>query len=55
MSHLTYTNYEGFREIAKKETHYSQAVRIGDIMQISGQGMCLYIGNLQLEQKLNSK
>jgi hypothetical protein len=38
MSHLTYTNYAGFGERAKKDIHYSQAVRIGDFIEISGQG-----------------
>ncbi|KAF2183459.1 YjgF-like protein [Zopfia rhizophila CBS 207.26] len=38
MSHLQYFDYEGFGVRVRKETHYSQAVRIGDIIEISGQG-----------------
>jgi enamine deaminase RidA (YjgF/YER057c/UK114 family) len=38
MSHLTYTDYEGFGQRVRKDTHYSQAVRIGDFIEISGQG-----------------
>jgi len=41
MSHLQYSDYEGFGQKARKEIHYSQAVRIGDIIEISGQGMAL--------------
>jgi len=39
MAHLTYTNYEGAGEWAKVNLGYSQAVRIGDIIETSGQGM----------------
>ncbi|KAF4334849.1 L-PSP endoribonuclease family [Fusarium beomiforme] len=38
MSHLTYTSYEGYGERAKKDLWYSQAVRVGDIIECSGQG-----------------
>lgn len=38
MSHLKYFDYEGYGEMARKEIHYSQAVRHGDIIEISGQG-----------------
>lgn len=38
MSHLTYTAYEGYGERAKKDLWYSQAVRVGDIIECSGQG-----------------
>jgi len=41
MAHLTYTNYEGFGERAKENYWYSQAVRIGDTIEISGQGKSL--------------
>lgn len=37
MSHLQYFAYKGFGERVQKDTHYSQAVRIGDIIKISGQ------------------
>ncbi|KAK2803388.1 hypothetical protein FQN50_007047 [Emmonsiellopsis sp. PD_5] len=38
MSHLNYCDYEGFGQTARKNTHYSQAVRIGDRIECSGQG-----------------
>ncbi|PGH18253.1 hypothetical protein AJ79_00592 [Helicocarpus griseus UAMH5409] len=38
MSHLNYCEYEGFGQTARKNTHYNQAVRIGDIIECSGQG-----------------
>ncbi|KAF2014758.1 YjgF-like protein [Aaosphaeria arxii CBS 175.79] len=38
MSHLQYFDYKGFGERVRKDTHYSQAVRIGDRIEISGQG-----------------
>ncbi|KAF2276810.1 YjgF-like protein [Westerdykella ornata] len=38
MSHLQYFSYEGFGDRVRKDTHYSQAVRIGDVVKISGQG-----------------
>ncbi|SPO07328.1 related to L-PSP endoribonuclease family protein [Cephalotrichum gorgonifer] len=38
MSHLQYFSYEGFGDRVRTETHYSQAVRIGDKIEISGQG-----------------
>ncbi|MBE3046040.1 hypothetical protein IMZ48_26570 [Candidatus Bathyarchaeota archaeon] len=41
MSHLQYFSYEGFGDRVRKETHYSQAVRIGDKIEISGQGESL--------------
>lgn len=37
MSHLRYFTYPGFGERVQKDTHYSQAVRIGDVIKISGQ------------------
>ncbi|ETN39564.1 uncharacterized protein HMPREF1541_05790 [Cyphellophora europaea CBS 101466] len=37
MSHLQYFTYKGFGERVQKDTHYSQAVRIGNIVKISGQ------------------
>jgi enamine deaminase RidA (YjgF/YER057c/UK114 family) len=36
MSHLKYSNYEGYGE--RMSGGYSQAVRIGDRIEISGQG-----------------
>lgn len=43
MSHLQYFDYEGFGERVRKETHYSQAVRIGNIIKISGQGLLPHV------------
>jgi len=39
MSHLQYKSYGGYGDYAKKELHYSQAVRVGDVVEISGQGI----------------
>lgn len=41
MSNLKYTDYEGFGERMKEALNYSQAVRIGDRIEISGQGAFL--------------
>jgi len=38
MAHLTYSNYEGYGEYAKENLHYSQLVRVGDVLELSGQG-----------------
>jgi len=38
MSHLQYFDYEGFGDKMKGYLNYSQAVRIGDRIEISGQG-----------------
>ncbi|KAJ4364928.1 hypothetical protein N0V95_000575 [Ascochyta clinopodiicola] len=38
MSHLQYFDYPGFGEHAKKDFNYSQAVRIDNRIEISGQG-----------------
>ncbi|KAF2728020.1 YjgF-like protein [Polyplosphaeria fusca] len=38
MSHLQYFDYPGFGERVRKETYYSQAVRIDNRIEISGQG-----------------
>ncbi|KAL2822878.1 Endoribonuclease L-PSP/chorismate mutase-like protein [Aspergillus granulosus] len=38
MSHLQYFNYPGFGEWAAENFYYSQAVRIGDQIKLSGQG-----------------
>jgi hypothetical protein len=38
MSHLTYYNYEGFGQEAHQNYSYSQAVRVGDRIECSGQG-----------------
>ena len=38
MAHLPYFNYKGFGEMASEKYWYSQAVRIGDRIECSGQG-----------------
>ena len=38
MAHLQYFNYEGYGQRMRKEQHYSQAVRVGNIIEVSGQG-----------------
>jgi hypothetical protein len=38
MSHLQYFSYPGFGEWAAENFHYNQAVRIGDLIKLSGQG-----------------
>ncbi|KAI0184739.1 endoribonuclease L-PSP [Xylaria flabelliformis] len=38
MADLKYYNYPGVGEENKKNYHYSQAVRVGDTIQIAGQG-----------------
>ncbi|KAE8332717.1 Endoribonuclease L-PSP/chorismate mutase-like protein [Aspergillus sergii] len=38
MSHLQYFSYKGFGEHMREVLSYSQAVRIGDRIEISGQG-----------------
>lgn len=38
MTALQFTTYPGLGEWAKESLHYSQAVRIGNIVKISGQG-----------------
>ncbi|KAH7380224.1 Endoribonuclease L-PSP/chorismate mutase-like protein [Phaeosphaeria sp. MPI-PUGE-AT-0046c] len=38
MSNLQYFDYEGFGDRSKKELNYSQAVRIENRIEISGQG-----------------
>lgn len=39
MSGLTYSYYPGWGEVGRKGG-YSQVVRVGDTLQISGQGLC---------------
>lgn len=38
MSHLEFKIYPGLGETQKKNLHYSQSVRIGDYVYLSGQG-----------------
>ncbi|KAJ5954286.1 L-PSP endoribonuclease family protein, partial [Penicillium viridicatum] len=38
MSHLIYYNYDDFGKLLRKRNKYSQAVRIGDRIECSGQG-----------------
>lgn len=44
MSQLTYYAYPGWGPTAQKELHYSQAVRVGDRIECSGQGMDRQVG-----------
>ncbi|OCF43879.1 endoribonuclease L-PSP [Kwoniella heveanensis CBS 569] len=38
MSELQYFNYKGYGEWAAENTGYAQAVRVGDVLHLSGQG-----------------
>lgn len=38
MSHLQYYTSPGFGEFVKEHTHYNQAVRVGDVIEVAGQG-----------------
>lgn len=38
MSHLQYYTYPGFGEFVKEHTHYNQAARVGDVIEMAGQG-----------------
>ena len=38
MSRLQYSDYPGFGQTAKRVLHYSQAVQVGETVEISGQG-----------------
>lgn len=40
MAHLQYYNYPGYGERAVETYKYSQAVRVGDRIECSGQGRC---------------
>ena len=42
MAHLQYFSYAGVGERKREQMHYSQAVRIGDRIECSGQGICNY-------------
>jgi hypothetical protein len=49
MSHLTYYNYDGVGTRNREHYSYSQAVRIGDRIECSGQGrlnLLRYLENL---------
>jgi enamine deaminase RidA (YjgF/YER057c/UK114 family) len=48
MSHLEYFSYPGFGEHMRETLSYSQAVRIGDRIEISGQGMLSTTHDLSL-------
>jgi len=48
MSNLQYFNYAGWGDIAAKELHYSQAVKVGDRIELSGQGGWPTSGDLNL-------
>ena len=38
MSHLNFTAYQGYGQWAQKNMKYSQGVKVGDIVYLSGQG-----------------
>lgn len=38
MSHLQYFAYSGYGEKSQRDLRYSQAVRVGDRVECSGQG-----------------
>jgi hypothetical protein len=38
MAHLQYHCYKGFGEEKREELWYSQAVRVGDTIELAGQG-----------------
>ncbi|PVI02670.1 YjgF-like protein [Periconia macrospinosa] len=38
MSHLPYFCYKGFGEEKREQLWYSQAVRVGDVIEVAGQG-----------------
>ncbi|PSN59366.1 endoribonuclease L-psp family protein [Corynespora cassiicola Philippines] len=38
MAHLQYSCYKGFGEEKREQLWYSQAVRVGDILELAGQG-----------------
>ncbi|KAK2611227.1 hypothetical protein N8I77_004589 [Diaporthe amygdali] len=38
MSHLQYFTYPGFGDFVKEHTYYNQAVRVGDVIEVAGQG-----------------
>lgn len=40
MSHLQYYAYEKFGVRQREVVGYSQAVRVGDRIEVAGQGMC---------------
>lgn len=42
MSHLNYYNYEGLGKTNQQKYKYSQAVRVGDRIEIAGQGTFLF-------------
>lgn len=50
MSHLQYYSYPGFGEAKREQLWYSQAVRIGDRIEIAGQGM-LDLSNATLRKE----
>lgn len=41
MSHLTYYNYDGVGQRNRQNFKYSQAVRVDDRIECSGQGKCI--------------
>lgn len=54
MSHLEYSAYPGYGEIARKDYSYSQAVRIGDTLHCSAQGENHFVRDLEPRLNLGS-
>jgi hypothetical protein len=40
MAHLQFSSYKGFGEMSKEKFYCSQSVRVGDIIETAGQGLC---------------
>lgn len=53
MSHLQYFDYAGFGERSKKELNYSQALRIDNRIELSGQGTVDYIKTMKTFWRLS--
>ena len=45
MAHLQFSAYEGFGDRVLDTTHYSQAERVGNTVEISGQGTSSYFSS----------
>ncbi|OWZ52937.1 endoribonuclease L-PSP [Cryptococcus neoformans var. grubii Br795] len=55
MSDLTYYNYKGWGEKAQDSFSYSQAVRVGDTIQCSGQGGWANEGKFEFYKEINAQ
>ena len=52
MSHLQYFDYPGFGERSKRDLNYSQAVRIDNRIEVSGQGTSTPLDMLSYSDRL---